>query len=394
MEIDIKKEGNKKSLTIKDFKIEENDFKTQMLLNNHISGLLQVKVNTVNNKSEIVYDITGLVSMRNLFDRKRMTQQDLLKITRALKELSNELHKYLLKIEDVNLVPENIYYNKSQEKYYFCYVPNYEEDLIIKLKDFYSQLLDYVDYNNQEAVRVAYGMQRITSEDDFSIDDILTFGLENKTDEEEVEEVWDIEEEAEIPTIETTEIKEKESFFRSIFNKIFKRNNNLITEEDINGVEDIDKVLDEVENIEDEIEEPLNEIKHNMASNVEYEPTYNQTYEPMGEAIDDSTTLLVAENFGDNFILKSVNVDKPLIIFVDKTPFKIGKNKKNDFCIESDAVSREHIAIIKEGVAYYIEDLKSTNGTFVNGEKVKPYDRVMVSSGDKLKLADVEFEVV
>jgi len=42
---------------------------------------------------------------------------------------------------------------------------------------------------------------------------------------------------------------------------------------------------------------------------------------------------------------------------------------------------------------YYIEDLNSSNGTFVNGEKLKPHTQVMFQLGDIIMLADMEFVV-
>jgi len=47
---------------------------------------------------------------------------------------------------------------------------------------------------------------------------------------------------------------------------------------------------------------------------------------------------------------------------------KIGRNPDNDIQIDNLAVSRQHAEIYKQGYCYYIEDLKSTNGVFLNGK--------------------------
>lgn len=48
----------------------------------------------------------------------------------------------------------------------------------------------------------------------------------------------------------------------------------------------------------------------------------------------------------------------------------IGRKAGNDLVIEDQAVSGRHARIVKIHAVYFIEDLKSTNGTFVNGQKI------------------------
>ncbi|NIQ98380.1 MAG: FHA domain-containing protein [Desulfuromonadales bacterium] len=46
---------------------------------------------------------------------------------------------------------------------------------------------------------------------------------------------------------------------------------------------------------------------------------------------------------------------------------KIGREPDNDIQIDNIAVSRCHAEIYRQGYPYFIEDLKSTNGTYLNG---------------------------
>jgi uncharacterized protein YbgA (DUF1722 family) len=48
----------------------------------------------------------------------------------------------------------------------------------------------------------------------------------------------------------------------------------------------------------------------------------------------------------------------------------IGRYKKNDVVIDHSYVSGSHCSIFCKGRGYYIEDLNSSNGTYVNGEKI------------------------
>lgn len=52
-------------------------------------------------------------------------------------------------------------------------------------------------------------------------------------------------------------------------------------------------------------------------------------------------------------------------------PYRIGRMEANNLVIDDQTVSRFHAEIFKEGRFYYIRDLESTNGTFVNGKPVR-----------------------
>lgn len=52
----------------------------------------------------------------------------------------------------------------------------------------------------------------------------------------------------------------------------------------------------------------------------------------------------------------------------------IGRNVKNDIHIDNPVVSSSHAMIKKVMNTYFIEDLKSTNGTFVNEKKIDKYE--------------------
>jgi predicted component of type VI protein secretion system len=51
-------------------------------------------------------------------------------------------------------------------------------------------------------------------------------------------------------------------------------------------------------------------------------------------------------------------------------PVTIGRLPDNTIVIDNSAVSSHHVRVAREGPQFFVEDLGSTNGTFVNGEKV------------------------
>ena len=55
---------------------------------------------------------------------------------------------------------------------------------------------------------------------------------------------------------------------------------------------------------------------------------------------------------------------------IDKDEITIGRNSANDITINNLAVSDRHARIVRDQSGYFVEDLNSTNGTFVNGRKI------------------------
>ena len=79
---------------------------------------------------------------------------------------------------------------------------------------------------------------------------------------------------------------------------------------------------------------------------------------------------------------------------IGKQGMSIGKSgTKADIVIEGNpSVSRKHAQITWQRQKYYIRDLGSANGTFINGERIPANEDRGLVNGDLVKLADEEFE--
>jgi pSer/pThr/pTyr-binding forkhead associated (FHA) protein len=55
-------------------------------------------------------------------------------------------------------------------------------------------------------------------------------------------------------------------------------------------------------------------------------------------------------------------------------------------------VSRRHNRLLRQGDGWFVEDLDSANGTFVNGVRVAPQQRMVVKNGDVIRCGQIELK--
>ena len=67
----------------------------------------------------------------------------------------------------------------------------------------------------------------------------------------------------------------------------------------------------------------------------------------------------------------------------------IGRAVENDLVVTSRRVSREHARLRRQGWRVFLEDRGSTNGTFLNGERI--HDPVELRDEDRIGVGDVIF---
>jgi pSer/pThr/pTyr-binding forkhead associated (FHA) protein len=84
---------------------------------------------------------------------------------------------------------------------------------------------------------------------------------------------------------------------------------------------------------------------------------------------------------------------RPNLVFeLDQDSYIIGREAGAEIVIEDPQVSRRHAQLTRQGTSYLIEDIGSTNGTYVNGKRVTA--PVLLSNGDMIGLADTVVLVV
>ena len=109
-----------------------------------------------------------------------------------------------------------------------------------------------------------------------------------------------------------------------------------------------------------------------------------------------TTTLLWKgeEEYEPHLTLISMNPRERNSIVLVKDSYLIGKLKtKADICLEEEGISRIHAKIQKEGEEYYLCDMNSTNGTFINGRRLGVNEKVPLHVSDEIAFARTEYYI-
>lgn len=117
--------------------------------------------------------------------------------------------------------------------------------------------------------------------------------------------------------------------------------------------------------------------------------------EALGEMVleERSGTALLSETSSGTLFLRSLNPAYQSMRITGES-FLIGKKKDAvDGWLKARGISRIHGKISKEGEVYYLSDLNSTNGTFLNGGRLEVNEKARIRAGDCVGFAEVEYLV-
>ena len=151
---------------------QRGDYRTKMLLENRIPGLLPVTHRLINGESRYYYEINSLQSLDRLYDKSEIRYDGLRHLMTGCVDLFDRLEEYLLDGTQIIIRPELIYIDvERMEPYFVCY-PHYEGDVRISFMEFIDQLLTRIDHTDECAVMLGYQIYRYTRNPNYVISEI------------------------------------------------------------------------------------------------------------------------------------------------------------------------------------------------------------------------------
>lgn len=113
-----------------------------------------------------------------------------------------------------------------------------------------------------------------------------------------------------------------------------------------------------------------------------------------------STYIIICKNIFRSkkkkvLILSSLNIYPDVQFLIDGDEYLIGKKQElvDGWIPNQRMISRLHAKIIRVDNQFFITDEESLNGTYLNGTKITKKQIKRLKIGDRIRFANVEFEV-
>lgn len=367
---------------------EVSPFEEEMLRNNDIPMLLTFFSMRSEGRQEFWYDITAKKSLQHLCEQETADRNQLCTILLGVLDAYKKLGDYLIADTHIRLQKDTLYLsgNGADIKVYLCFAPGQEYSLAKQMAQLYEYLMPLIDPEDELLTKLIYGGYQFLAEGSFSLERM----------EEDLREVLMT---TEVPSVQMDPVKPPKMPDLPEMGADLPR-------DDAERRAILDKLFED-----DEEPESLGEKLHRFFAGIpagisdrfrkkktDYFPPKDfeedMVYDP-GSSLPAPTVLLTedaASCFG-KLLYEGKGREQDFVL--DKKEYRIGsRDDRNDILLHSSAVSRHHARIWKEGAEYYIEDLHSTNGTYINGESVNAGEPRKLKYMDKVVFADVEYRMV
>ncbi|MBQ7564051.1 MAG: FHA domain-containing protein [Lachnospiraceae bacterium] len=393
-------------LVLYDEAAAEDSFERSMVVKNEIPGFIPADIQNRNGRECFVYDLSGRLSVWELYQKKEITCDGLEKIFEGHKRLYQSLSEYLLDPSGILLSPENIFADTLRGELSFVYFPGFGGDFSGELRELWEYLLWRIDHKDQKAVRAAYQFYSRLIQGDYSVDEFL--GEERSPTKKEPSGEEISAERNEYIQNEDKEVREDEvddSEKRGRQRHIERKTHSSRVTFMISGISLV-ILITSVILIYFFGSDGLRKLMYDrwavaiiatigavlmlapfLSVNREYKEKHgnypgnrSQTYEGHTDKVPRQSIFFSRDRSGSSRELRITHI-----------PAVIGKSAEADIVIEKRAVSRRHAKILRREGEYYLADLDSTNGTFLNGVRLVGNERAVLKSGDEVRFADEIF---
>ncbi len=331
---------------------EGSDYYEKMVRFNDIPGVLKYRKDINDGIPRFVYDAGGKRPISLEYEDKKPGYVELKNLLYDIMDSIEESRDYLIKEEDFVINDECIFVDDSGKAYIVC-LPEYNKPLKSQLSTLFEFFMDRIDYKDKAAVVALYDIYRKSKEQDFSFDYIRgTFGKREKRENAPAQ-------------AQINDTAMQELFADSI------------PEVNEAPVQSVPAVVKERPPILKTPDKSQKRKKRSIFSFMEKGEETCLLY----SATEPVVTLESEEN-GER-------------ISISKWPFTIGKGDqthKPDYFLSYPQISRMHARLLKtpEG-DIMLEDMKSLNGTFVNGKELPGGSPVKINIGDSISFANRGF---
>ncbi|MDD6571737.1 MAG: DUF6382 domain-containing protein [Thermoflexaceae bacterium] len=364
---------NAKYLLITSDEIAVSGYENKMFEYNAIKGFLPFSISCINNNVTYQYKIMNYENLKGLFFNRTFEMEDMKKIFSSIISVGQRAMEYLLDMDAILLNPEYIFLN--DEEFLFCYFPGVGQSFYKGIRQLMEYILERLNHNNQETVMLAYGLYQKILKNNFTMENLMEEFV--KSEEKPLQKLTFLPDD--VKTLPDKTLKAEKEDTKEQEEKIWEEKE-----------ADIEKLEEELE------KKPVKKtLKNKKKKSLKNFFEWKNTIKPRWET-SHNTVLLAEENpYGATRLLNGkmlMNQGNGKDILLTDLPIHVGNMSGDAECkIDNIMVSRNHAVLTMECGIYYVEDNDSTNGTFVNGSRIPPYEPIQIKEGDMVCFANEKY---
>ena len=152
--------------------IDTDSYQVRMIVANAVPDLLQCRIQGIDGKFMVYYDVTSRHSLTALFEDRKLGIEELQVILGGFIQVMEEMSEYLLNPCQLILEPEYIYMDSEKKNVRFCYLPGFHGEVQKQFQNLAEYFLPKLDHEDGKAVMLGYGVYRRALEDSFHLEHI------------------------------------------------------------------------------------------------------------------------------------------------------------------------------------------------------------------------------
>jgi hypothetical protein len=406
----------------------ESCFDEKMLMKHRIPGLLSVEKCFMDGSGQFWYDISGKQSLDIFCRVKEIGQEFLEQLVHSVCDELGILEQHLVDTNCLCLAPELVFVSVRTGELLFTAIPGRDDDVADSFRELVEYLLTRVDHKDTQAVQFAYDIYEKTLEEGYCIADIQESIVQAhiaesaETSGESImgsaSDVHDV-----VLRAASAEREEQDQAIRKTSDLPSGMSNNLsgnYAEKQVQWYRGhgllqglADKVLEgwketfrriflPERNVSKKNRRNASELRKRESTHMcksEEEREWRMIYpdnEPQEENHTQTHPTICLSDYREQpeGLLLYEGYENFSDIRIEKESLQIGHSDDSDVVITKDTISRYHARIEREDKAFFLEDLNSTNGTYVNEEPLEYKEKRKLKTNDMIRFADVKYRFV
>lgn len=385
----------------------KDNYQTHILLENQVPGLLPCKMQRINGKEYLYYEITGSQSLENLYEKGKFDKDTLKALFLQIATALERLDEYLLNRDFLLLNPTYVYKNLDKDIYYFFWFPEQKNTIEQEFCILTEYLLPKIEHKDKGAVTIGYGMHKLAVENriqpdcvrqllyDETEDRNIDFKVNNTEEQKERQKILDDfykddeEEESSVKKIFTVGILFIIGiviFFVRYLSGMGIRYWGMAAVFIIVFIIAMSVLIYVLKYRKHDFENHSLEVfdEAEVTGGIRGKKKQEDLREDFGK-----TVLLQSELKGKSYLLE---VETGKKFFLEKENTIIGSQKESvDICLNVPTISRIHAKIICRNNQTFLIDLNSRNGTELDGEVLQPETEYLLKEENMIDFAEKRY---